>query len=203
MWDHGYRGPLVNLALAAVDIARRRADSALNHLKEAERVNPNLPGLHILAGRAYLRLHQWPDANKAFDNALSLDPDNESAWEGKAQSALGRHDYEAAAEHALQAVSLRTDYAEAHYHLGVALSRLNRPKNAETAFKRALSLRPNLLAAVGRLIELYEGPLLDPTQARRHRSLAQQIILHRRSRKHPTPAASAPASESPSPPIAR
>jgi tetratricopeptide (TPR) repeat protein len=205
MWSRGHRGPLVHLAFAAVDVAARRVESALRHLEEAEKVNPSLPGLHVLAGKAYLRLQHWDEAGRSFEKALRLDPDNESAWHGVAQAALGRGDFEAAAEHALRAAGLRSDYPEAHYHLGVALSRLGRPGEAEAALRRCLAIQPHLVAAYGRLIELYEGPLLDEAKARRCRQQAHEVMFRRRLRRRaagpaPTPAASAPASPPAGPP---
>jgi tetratricopeptide (TPR) repeat protein len=125
-------------------------------------------------------LRNWPRAQAAFEKAVAIDPDTESAWHGLAVAALARCDYEGAAELALRAVGLKADYAEAHYHLGVALSRLGRPRDAAIAFGRALALRPNLLGACHRLIELYEGPLADPARARAVRTQSQQIILRRR-----------------------
>jgi superkiller protein 3 len=180
MRARGYRGPLVNLATAVLEMAERRTGDALKYLEEAERVNPDLPAVSVLIGQAYARLRQWPRARAAFEKAAALDADNESAWHGLAVAALAGCDDEAAAEHALRAVGLRPDYALAHYHLGVALSRMGRPRDAEAALGRALALQPNLLAACARLAELYEGPLDDPTRARAVRKQAQEIILRRR-----------------------
>jgi predicted AlkP superfamily phosphohydrolase/phosphomutase/tetratricopeptide (TPR) repeat protein len=185
MWARGHRGPLAHLAMAAVHVAERKPETALRHLEEAERANPDLPGLHVLTGRAWLRLQQWDRAARAFDEAIRHDADDESAWHGLACAALGRGANEQAAEHALRAVGLRSDYAEAHYHLGVALSRLGRPRDAAGALRRCLSLRPGLLAAYGRLIELYDsdGPLADASRAGELRRRANDLILQRRLRR--------------------
>ena len=200
IWARGYRGPLVNLALGAVAMAERRMDEALRYLKDAERATPDDPGVYVMIGRAYLRLQEWEQARQAFATALQLDEDNEAAWEGLASAALGQGDDAQAAEHALHAVALRSDYPEAHYRLGVALARLGRATEAAEALRRCLAIQPNLLAAYGRLIDLYEGPLLDEGHARRYRRQAQEIILQRRLRRRSeslraaTPAASAASS---------
>ena len=180
MWDRGHRGPLVNLALGAVEMAERDAESALKHLAEAERLNPDLPGLQVLIGRAYLRLRGWQNAERAFSRAAKLDADSETAWHGLAVAALGQGRYGPAAEHALRAVGLRADYAEAHYHLGVALSGLERFPDAAVAFRRAVAIQPALVAGYRRLIELYQGPLNDPKQARELRRQADELLLRRR-----------------------
>ena len=197
-WALGFRGPRVNLALGAVAMAERRVEAALAHLAEADRVNPDLPGLQVLIGQAYLRLRQWERAEEAFDKALRIDGDSEGAWHGLASAALGRGAFERAAECALRAVGLRSNYPHAHYHLGVALSRLGRPKEAAVALNRSLTLQPSLLAAYGRLVELYEGPLFDPARARQLRRDAEDLMLRRRLARRspapPVPGASAPAS---------
>jgi predicted AlkP superfamily phosphohydrolase/phosphomutase/tetratricopeptide (TPR) repeat protein len=180
MWARGYRGPLVNLALGAVEMAARRVEPALARLQEAERVNPGLPGLQVLIGQAYLRLRRWDLAGVAFRKAIDADVDDEQAWHGLAAAALGRGDFEAAAEHALRAVGLRGDLPLAHYHLGVALSQLGRPRDAVAAFDRAIQIQPTLVAAYGRLVELFEGPLYDPGRARHYRRRAEEIMLQRR-----------------------
>lgn len=196
MWEQGYRGPLVNLAMGAVEMAERRAESALKHLEEAERVSADRPGLHVLIGRAYLRLRQWDAAERAFNKALQHDGDSESARHGLAIAALGQGHYDCAAEHALRAVGLRGDYAEAHYHLGVALSRLGRPQDAAIALRRCIAIQPTLLAAYRRLVELYEGPLHDPRGGREFRLKSEEVMLRRRlsRREVSTRAASAPVS---------
>jgi predicted AlkP superfamily phosphohydrolase/phosphomutase/tetratricopeptide (TPR) repeat protein len=199
-WARGYRGPRMDLALGVVAMTERRFQSALEHLAEAESANADLPGLQVLVGRAYLRLRHWEAARHAFEKALRLDGDNAGAWHGLATAALGRRDFAAAAECALRAIGLRSEYAEAHYHLGVALSRLGRPHDAAVALRRALSIQPSLLAAHARLIELFKGPLSDPVRARQHRRDAEQVMLRRRlARRQSAPrpgAASGPASGS-------
>ena len=176
----GDRGPLLDLAAGAVELADRRPEAALRFFDQAARTEDGQPALHVLIGRACLRLRQWDRAAESFRRALTLDADAETAWHGLACAALGRGEFEAAAEHALHAIALKPDYAEAHYHLGVALARLGRPNEAAGALRRALALGPSMLAAYGRLIELCAGPLADAPEARRLRREAEQLILRRR-----------------------
>jgi tetratricopeptide (TPR) repeat protein len=120
---------------------------------------------------------------EAFDAALARDDRLERAWDGKAAAHLGRREDEAAAEAALRAVAVRADHAAAHYHLGVALMRLGGGGDAAVALRRAADLQPDLLAAHRRLVELYEGPLLDPAAAREQRLRAVGIALRRRGER--------------------
>jgi Flp pilus assembly protein TadD len=195
-WDAGQRGPLIHLALGAVEMADRHAEAALPHLKQAEAADATMPGLHVLIGRAYARLQRWDDAERAFVRASELDPDSDTAWHGLATAELGLGKFEPAADHARRAVALRPNYPEAHYHLGVALARLGRVTDAAAALRQSIAQRPDLLAAYARLVELYDGPLPDPAAAREYKRRADEIILRRRLRRRPPPApgASAPAS---------
>jgi tetratricopeptide (TPR) repeat protein len=195
-WERGERGPLLRLALGAVEVADRHAEAALDHLREAERADATLPGLHVLIGRAYVRLSRWDAAGRAFARAAELDPDAETAWHGLATAELGLGKFEAAVQHASRAVALRDDYPEAHYHLGVGLARLGRANEAAAALRRAVALQPELLAAYGRLVELYEGPLSDRSVAREYKRKADDLILRRKLRRRSPagPGASAPAS---------
>jgi tetratricopeptide (TPR) repeat protein len=193
-WDAGRRGPLIHLALGAVEMADRHAEAALHHLKQAEAADATMPGLHVLIGRAYARLQRWADAERAFARAAELDPDSDTAWHGLATAELGLAKFKAAAEHARRAIALRPNYPEAHYHLGVALARLGRAPDAAAALRQSVALRPDLLAAYARMVELYDGPLSDPAAARECKRRADEIILRRRLRRRPAPGASAPAS---------
>jgi Flp pilus assembly protein TadD len=195
-WDAGQRGPLIHLALGAVEMADRHAEAALHHLEQAEAADATMPGLHVLIGRAYARLRRWADAERAFARAAELDPDGDTAWHGLATAGLGLGKFEAAVEHARRAIVLRPNYPEAHYHLGVALMRLGRATDADAALRQSIALRPDLLAAYARLVELYDGPLSDSAAAREYKRRADEIILRRRLRRRsaPAPGASAPAS---------
>ena len=191
-WARGERGAAVQLAMGAVELADRRAESALKYLAAAERDDAALPALHVTAGRAYARLRRWELAERAFSTAARRDAGNAAAWHGLATAALALDRNEQAAEHALRAVGLRGDYPEAHYHLGVALARLGRPTDSAAALRRALALRPAMLAAMARLVELYEGPLAETARARQLRRDAQEVMLRRRlARRGSAPAAGA------------
>ncbi len=56
-------------------------------------------------------------------------------------------DYERAAAAFRRAVSLKDDYTEAHYNLGVALAGLKRFEEAASAYKRTTELKPSYAPA--------------------------------------------------------
>jgi tetratricopeptide (TPR) repeat protein len=184
-WDSGERGPLVCLGFALVSLAKRFPREALDHLAQISNSELIIPGLHILIGQSYLRLREWDRAEQAFNTELSLNPNNEQAWGGLAAAAIGKQNYQFAAEHALHAVGLKPDYAQAHYHLGLALSSLGRHENAAQAFTRCLEIDPDFVAAYRGLIRLYEGPLWNPVKARTYRELSDDCMMRRHLHRSP------------------
>jgi tetratricopeptide (TPR) repeat protein len=182
---HGAPAALVDVAMGAIELGQRRPAAALDHLRRAQAGETASAALHVLIGQGYRRLRCWPQAEQAFRKALELDEEDETAWHGLATTALAQDQNEQAAEAALHAISLRPDYAEAHYHLGVALAGLGKPHEAAVALQRCLALRSDMLAALRALAELYDGPLSDAARARAYRRDAHAIILQRRLSRRP------------------
>ena len=168
----GQRGVLLDLGRAELAIAERSADAALAHLKAAERHGlGGLPDLHLLGGRAYLRLARWDEAAAAFEAALVLDPREASAWCGLSAAQLGRGDAQSAADSARRAAAASPDSAEPHLRLGVALRKAGDARGAESSLRRCVELAPDATAAHRHLLSLYEGPLQNPAaagEARQH-----------------------------------
>lgn len=77
------------------------------------------------------------------------------------------NDYATVTEAALEAVSLRYAYPEAHFHLGVASVRLKAWQQAETALRIALSQHPDFAPAHRWLSKLYRH-LRRPDLAETH-----------------------------------
>jgi tetratricopeptide (TPR) repeat protein len=181
----GAQPALAHVALGALELAERKPARAIEHLTIAESFDADAPGIHVLIGQCYRRLRRWEDAQRAFERAAELDAGSEAAWHGLATVALVHDQNDRAAEFALRAIGLRANYAEAHYHLGVALVALDRAQDAAVALRRCLSIRPDMLAPYRLLAELYAGPLNDPAAAHAARRDAHAIILRRRAARQP------------------
>ena len=156
----------IALYLLRVDfhLAAGEAEQALRAL---EKLPSSHPDVLLRRADAFLRLDQFDEAEAAYREALAGDADSPRAWHGIAKAALGRKDYQAAVEAALEAVSLRYAYPEAHFHLGVASVRLQAWQQAETAFRIALTQRPDFAPAHRWLAKLYRH-LQRPDLAERH-----------------------------------
>jgi TolB-like protein/Flp pilus assembly protein TadD len=87
---------LVGVALSEEPLGRWNA--ALEHLKEAARLDPRSVVPQRRLGDALFRQRSYAEARKAFDRALALAPANLAAIEGKAQSFLAEGDLDRARE---------------------------------------------------------------------------------------------------------
>ncbi len=149
-----------------------RPREALEVLLDVEATHPEHAGLHCHIGDVYLALERWPDATRAFTRALRLEPASSRAWLGMAVADLADGRFESAADHAREAIRLTYHLPMAHYHLGVALARLEVHAEAARAFEACLEQRPNTPEAHAWLARLYWESLGDPEMAREHQALA-------------------------------
>ena len=69
-----------------------RWDAAVEHLREAVRLDPRSANNLRILGDALLRLRRYPEAREAFDRALALAPASLNLIEGKAMTFLGEGD---------------------------------------------------------------------------------------------------------------
>lgn len=158
-----------------VNLDEGHLEEAASYLARAEAIDPTLPGVHVQLGEARLRLRQPDDAERSFQRALELDPENAHALAGLARAHLQRRQSYEAASAALRSIGLLYQNPMAHYTLGVALWRLRRFQHAVTSFEVALALNPNFAQAHRRLAYLFQSHLRQPARAAEHRRLAQGI----------------------------
>ncbi len=76
-------------ALGTVEIGLGQWDAALEHFREAERLDPRSVSVHIWMGRTLLGLRRQPEARQAIDAGLALSPDILDLIEQRAMSFLG------------------------------------------------------------------------------------------------------------------
>lgn len=133
------------------------------------------PGLFLQTARLYLKLGRWDEAEQAYREALSLDPDNAHAHLGMCRVALHKHDPAGAAQSALFALERIYNFPMAHFLLGVSLTGLKDFARAADAFRAALAINPNFAQAHLRLARLLARRLNDKTAARSHFRIYRQM----------------------------
>lgn len=170
----GYSPFGMELLMAEQLLAEGDAAAALKRLDKAEKINPEAVVLHKKRGEAYLKLKDWDQAQDSFQKTLEIDPENVAAHIGVCRSLLQRRKNALAAETALDAVGLSYANPTAHFLLGVALHRMNRPIQAVEALKVAVLQNPNHVLALERLGYIYEKRIKDLETAKKYRRQAKQ-----------------------------
>ena len=182
--ERGIDTPLANVAMAALAFANRDLSKVLALLEKALVFEHGNAGIFALEGQVYARLRRWPDAERLFQSALDLEPDNPTALDGMALVCLALERNEDAADWALRAIDHANHLPMPNYRLGIALQRLRRPRDAVTAFESALKMDPNLTAAHHRLAGLYQHDLSNIGKALEHQIAAKHARRVRVSLRH-------------------
>ena len=158
--------------MGALLFAEGRRTEALQHLRRAEAADRTQPVLYNKLGEVYLRMKRYVDAEKNYEKALEIDPENAGAGLGLARTYLGLRKNRMAGEAALSAVGLRYHNPPAHYTLGVALHRIGRIAEAVEALRVSVRQNPNYPEALGRLSYIYRNRLKDEETAQKYADLA-------------------------------
>ena len=124
----------------------RRADpaslaSALEHLREAERLDPTFAPAPELAGSIYEMRGEFSLAEKAYERAIAADPARAGAYERLAFLLARQPGREADAEEAWRRAE-QAGSSEALHALAVSAARKGRPSEALALYKRYLAESP-------------------------------------------------------------
>jgi predicted AlkP superfamily phosphohydrolase/phosphomutase/tetratricopeptide (TPR) repeat protein len=150
-----------------------REDEALVYLKKAEKADRSTPGLYVKLGDVYRKMKRWPDAERSYQKALKIDPENSEAHLGLSQCFLYTKHNRKATESALASLGLRYHNPRGHFVLGIALHRIGKMQEAVEALKVAVSQNPLYTEAYRRLASVSEKRLKDNTLAEKYRQLAK------------------------------
>jgi tetratricopeptide (TPR) repeat protein len=167
---------------ASLAIARRDLRAALAELEYACTVDPKQPGALSLLGEVQLRVGRRDAAERLFRRALEQNAGDAASMDGLAAVALHRKDYAEAAHWGLEALARDIRLPRAHYHLGIALTRLQQPDAAAEAFAASAKLDP-LRAAPLYWQSRLAGERGDAAAAADFRERARDIRRRRRQRQ--------------------
>lgn len=119
-----------------------RSDEAIDHYKEALRINPNDADVHNNFGNILLREGKFDEAITHFQKALEARPNYAEAYSnlGMALGRLGR--VSEAIEQYRHSVQANPEYATGHFNLAIALNRLGKTDASLAEFRRASQLDP-------------------------------------------------------------
>ncbi|MAE64918.1 MAG: hypothetical protein CMJ18_11670 [Phycisphaeraceae bacterium] len=167
--DEDAEDSTVQLIQGALAMKEGRPEAALEHFTRGASAADQMPGLHVMLGRAHTRLEQWAQAESAYRRAIDLDGDEASAYDGLSHALLAQSRWAEAADAALTSVELLRAVPSAHFHLGAALTKMNRPREAITAFETCLSMAPQSIRCHSWLERIHREALEDERRAQHHR----------------------------------
>jgi Flp pilus assembly protein TadD len=147
--------------IMAQEMARQgNIGGAIEHYREAVKMDPRLPGLRFELAEA-LNLSETPSdqeqVEKEYQAALSDNPFDEKAECRLGDIALRASELESALTHYRRAVELQPNDAEACLGLGKTLTQMHRTAEAEPYLKRAAQLEPFTAVTHYRLSLVYRA----------------------------------------------
>ena len=154
-----------------------RPDQALEHLRRAVDLNPNIAETHNNLGIVYRMQGKYPEAEKLFRRALTIRPDYADARLNLGRVYRHQNRLDEAETCFRQVVREHPMAVDAWIGLGITLRERGRPIDAERTFAEAIRLRPDSHAArynrglafvdLGRpaeaLVEFEQAHALQPT----------------------------------------
>lgn len=147
LWHNAMRHGAATSAHARLHLGNfflkeQRLQDAEAEMKDALRIDPDLPDARRGLGLVRLEQRRFAEALALFDQALELEPDKPETLVAKASalSRLGR--YPEAVTAAEAARRARPELAEVHYQRGYALAGQGRFQEALPDFEEALRLAP-------------------------------------------------------------
>ena len=91
----------------------------------------------------YLSSEQWANALENCNNALALNPNSEAALFGRARALVGLDSLEVSMQELEKLLGMNEMHADALQTAGYVATKLNRPQEALTYYRRYLELNPN------------------------------------------------------------
>jgi predicted AlkP superfamily phosphohydrolase/phosphomutase/tetratricopeptide (TPR) repeat protein len=169
-----HESAIAHIVHGRIAFEQRRYRESMEHLLKAEKSGSQSPELWTRLGSVYLKLRRWNDARRAFETALSTDPQDPFAHQGLTHVLLRLNQPEEAVESALSSAACRYDLPLTHFLLGLALLRSGRRDGAIQALQTSLSFHPPLRISHRVLASIYG----KTEEGERHRDSARR---HRRA----------------------
>lgn len=135
-------------------------DQAIGEFEKIIALQPNSVEDHMVLGQLYTVKHQSAKAEEQFKIAKNLEPESEEVILNLARVYAENNNMEQAAK-VIEAVPDADRTARMEFTLGVTYEQMKRPKDAITAYKRAVELQPNDVPTLNALAQalLNDGQL--------------------------------------------
>lgn len=136
----------LNMQLGLSYLQRGDYEIAMEKLDKALKQNPNLPSAHNTIALLYQRLGETDKAEKHFKDAVNRAPDYSEAQNNYGVFLCQQGEYEQAEKRFLKAIEnpLYQSAAMAYENAGLCSRQIPDMVKAESYFRRALQINPNL-----------------------------------------------------------
>ena len=144
--------------MAGEMVRQGNIEGAIQHYREALKIDPKLPGLHFELAEALTGSSSPSDQGQAeleYKASLEQSPFDEKSECRLGKIAAGRGDLKSAYAHYSRALDLQPDDSEANLDLGKILVSMDQPAKAAPLFERAVRLEPFDAVAHFRLGTVY------------------------------------------------
>ena len=131
--------PALHLLQGQAFLRDQEFEQALEELKEAEKLNPDLPRLYYVLGQAHQQLGHNKEAIAAFENELRRSPQDASTLYYLALVLEADGNAQAAEPHVRELLKLDSQNPEANTLLGKILVKQNKPTEALKALEVAVA----------------------------------------------------------------
>jgi Tfp pilus assembly protein PilF len=131
------------VGLAGVAYSRRQPAQSLQLVEQALALDPSNGDAHVSRGVALLALGRFDEAEKSFQEAHLLYPNDAIVTNGLGLVALSRHQPGDAVRYFSQVVSIAPNYPDGYNNLGRAWVEQGHPEQSLGFFRHALELAPD------------------------------------------------------------
>ncbi len=121
---------------------KRYLERAVDLAGEALALSPDSVEVHNLAGRAYLGLRDFPNAEKQFRRVLAFDSRHPGIFYSLGQALIGLNRYPEGAEALESAIRKNPEDATIHYALGFCREKTGHDRKALDSYRQAHHLHP-------------------------------------------------------------
>lgn len=177
--------PAVRLIWALAKLQMGEWEAAAPVLAALEQLPLQSPGIMVHVGNAYLRQRRWAQAEAAYRKVIERQPENSEAHVGLSTVLLARDANREAAEEALTALGFVYRLPQAHFNLGLALTRVGENERAVTALETALKFGPRMAKAHRLLAFLQRVRLGNRNKAELHAAEVRRLNV--RGKTEPAP----------------
>src|SRR5215472_7729518 len=139
-------GQGADLSSPAIQVRTKRGDASIS--QQAVRMNTSGSVREkCQEGDQYLKQQHYSQALRAYEEALSIEPRNFYAWNGKGTALYNQGNYKKAYDAYQRAIEIEPENPVVWVSAGLALKRLQRYQQALVHFERALGVDPKYIAA--------------------------------------------------------